>query len=53
MPKLSHYTTRGEVSMVDVSAKAVTTRTAAAHAFIFVFISFLLFCFSVVIYFVV
>jgi cyclic pyranopterin phosphate synthase len=34
MPKLSHYTTRGEVSMVDVSAKAVTTRTAAAHAFV-------------------
>ena len=34
MPKLSHYTTRGEVSMVDVSAKAVTTRTAVAHAFV-------------------
>jgi len=34
MPKLSHYTTRGEVSMVDVSAKAVTTRTAIAHAFV-------------------
>src|SRR5246500_2797040 len=34
MPKLSHYTTRGEVSMVDVSAKAITTRTAIAHAFV-------------------
>ena len=34
MPKLSHYTTRGEVSMVDVSAKAITTRTAVAHAFV-------------------
>ena len=34
LPKLSHYTTRGEVSMVDVSAKAVTTRTAVAHAFV-------------------
>jgi cyclic pyranopterin monophosphate synthase len=34
MPKLSHYSARGEVSMVDVSAKAVTTRTAVAHAFV-------------------
>src|SRR6201993_653595 len=34
MPKLSHYTTRGEVRMVDVSAKAITTRTAIAHAFV-------------------
>jgi cyclic pyranopterin phosphate synthase len=32
--KLSHYNPRGEVSMVDVSAKAVTTRTAVAHAFV-------------------
>ncbi len=34
MPKLSHYTARGEISMVDVSAKAVTTRTAIAQAFV-------------------
>src|ERR1700732_1881636 len=34
MPKLSHYTTHGEVRMVDVSAKAITTRTAVAHAFV-------------------
>jgi len=34
MPKLSHYTPRGDVSMVDVSAKPVTTRTAVAHAFV-------------------
>jgi cyclic pyranopterin phosphate synthase len=34
MPKLSHFTTRGEISMVDVSAKPVTTRTAVAHAFV-------------------
>jgi len=34
MAKLSHYSTRGEVTMVDVSAKAVTTRTAIAHAFV-------------------
>jgi cyclic pyranopterin phosphate synthase len=32
--KLSHYTKRGEVSMVDVSSKNVTTRTAIAHAFV-------------------
>jgi cyclic pyranopterin monophosphate synthase len=34
MPKLSHYSKRGEVQMVDVSAKAVTVRTAIAHAFV-------------------
>ena len=34
MPKLSHYSKRGEVTMVDVSSKSVTTRTAAAHAFV-------------------
>jgi len=34
MPKLSHYTTRGEVQMVDVSSKSVTTRTAIAYAFV-------------------
>jgi len=34
LAKLSHYTKRGEVSMVDVSAKAVTMRTAVAHAFV-------------------
>ena len=34
MPKLSHYTKKGEVSMVDVSAKPVTTRTAVAQAFV-------------------
>jgi cyclic pyranopterin phosphate synthase len=34
VPKLSHYTPQGEVKMVDVSSKAVTTRTAVAHAFI-------------------
>ena len=34
MPKLSHYTNRGEVQMVDVSGKQVTTRTAKAHAFV-------------------
>ena len=34
MPKLSHYRKRGEVQMVDVSAKQVTTRTAKAHAFV-------------------
>src|SRR6266705_1903612 len=30
MAKLSHYGEKGEVRMVDVSEKAVTTRTAAA-----------------------
>src|SRR5438270_7411774 len=34
MPKLSHYSKRGEVQMVDVSAKQVTSRTAKAHAFV-------------------
>jgi cyclic pyranopterin monophosphate synthase len=34
MSKLSHYTKRGEVHMVDVSAKSVTSRTAVAHAFV-------------------
>ncbi len=34
MPKLSHYSKRGEVTMVDVSSKSLTTRTAAAHAFV-------------------
>jgi cyclic pyranopterin phosphate synthase len=34
MPKLSHYSSRGEATMVDVSSKAVTTRTAVARAFV-------------------
>lgn len=34
MTKLSHYKKSGEVSMVDVSSKSVTTRTAVAHAFV-------------------
>jgi cyclic pyranopterin monophosphate synthase len=34
VPKLSHYTKKGEVQMVDVSAKRVTTRTAVAHGFV-------------------
>jgi cyclic pyranopterin monophosphate synthase len=34
LTKLSHYTKRGEVSMVDVSSKSVTTRTAVACAFV-------------------
>jgi len=34
MAKLSHYSARGEVNMVDVSAKVVTTRTAIAEAFV-------------------
>jgi cyclic pyranopterin monophosphate synthase len=34
MAKLTHYGKTGRVQMVDVSAKAVTTRTARAHAFI-------------------
>jgi cyclic pyranopterin phosphate synthase len=34
MPKLSHYKSKGKVSMVDVSAKPVTTRTARARAFV-------------------
>jgi len=34
MAKLSHYSNRGEVNMVDVSAKAVSSRTAVAYAFV-------------------
>ena len=34
MAKLSHYGKRGEVNMVDMSAKAVTTRTAEARGFV-------------------
>jgi cyclic pyranopterin monophosphate synthase len=34
MAKLSHYLKHGEVTMVDVSAKSVTTRTAVARAFV-------------------
>ena len=34
MAKLSHYGAKGEVKMVDVSAKAVTARTAAAQGFV-------------------
>src|SRR5213083_1843458 len=34
MLKLSHYGKRGEVQMVDVSTKAVTTRSAKARAFV-------------------
>src|SRR5499425_919142 len=34
MPKLSHYSDRGEVQMVDVSTKSVTTRSAIAEGFV-------------------
>lgn len=34
MSKLSHYNNSGEVSMVDISEKAPTRRTARAHAFV-------------------
>ncbi len=34
MAKLSHYGKKGEVRMVDVSAKNVTTRTAKAQGFV-------------------
>jgi cyclic pyranopterin monophosphate synthase len=34
MARLTHYGKSGEVRMVDVSSKVVTTRTARAHAFI-------------------
>jgi cyclic pyranopterin monophosphate synthase len=34
MAKLSHYDKKGRVSMVDVTQKPVTSRTAQAHAFI-------------------
>ncbi len=32
--RLSHYDDAGQVSMVDVSQKAVTSRTATAHAYV-------------------
>src|SRR5882672_6743248 len=34
MAKLSHYDKRGKARMVDVTAKSVTQRTAAAQAFV-------------------
>jgi cyclic pyranopterin monophosphate synthase len=34
MSKLSHYDSAGEARMVDVGGKAVSTRTARAHAFV-------------------
>jgi cyclic pyranopterin phosphate synthase len=34
MTKLSHYGKKGEVRMVDVSAKEATTRTAVARGFV-------------------
>jgi cyclic pyranopterin phosphate synthase len=34
MKKLSHYDKQGRASMVDVSAKPETRRTAVAHAFV-------------------
>src|SRR5437899_12853561 len=34
MKKLSHYDKSGRASMVDVSAKSETRRTATAHAFV-------------------
>lgn len=34
MAKLSHYDKKGEVRMVDVSAKQVSTRTAMAQGFV-------------------
>ena len=34
MPKLSHYDRKGRASMVDVSAKQTTKRTAEASAFV-------------------
>jgi cyclic pyranopterin monophosphate synthase len=34
MAKLSHYGNKGEVRMVDVSAKVMTTRTAVAQGFV-------------------
>src|SRR5271156_4547433 len=34
MPKLSHYGKKGQVQMVDVSTKQVTTRTAVAQGFV-------------------
>src|SRR6476646_487908 len=32
--KLTHYRKRGEIAMVDVTSKAVTSRTAVAHGFV-------------------
>src|SRR4051812_39464419 len=32
--RLSHYDARGRISMVDVSRKDVTERTATAHAYV-------------------
>src|ERR1700735_4971961 len=34
MKKLSHYDEKGDVRMVDVTAKPATSRTATAHAFV-------------------
>jgi cyclic pyranopterin monophosphate synthase len=34
MAKLSHYSGDGEITMVDVSEKTVTNRSAIAHAFV-------------------
>ncbi len=34
MKKLTHFRKRGEVAMVDVTAKAVTERTALARGFV-------------------
>jgi len=34
MARLSHYKKTGEIRMVDVTAKAVTSRTAVARAFV-------------------
>src|SRR5262249_33962761 len=34
MAKFSHYASQGEVQMVDVSGKVVSTRTAVAEAFV-------------------
>src|SRR5579859_2961609 len=34
MPKLSHYSSRGDVQMVDVTNKAITSRSAIARAFV-------------------
>jgi len=34
MPRLSHYSKRGQPRMVDVSGKAVTARTATAEGFV-------------------
>ncbi|HEY7304166.1 MAG TPA: cyclic pyranopterin monophosphate synthase MoaC [Bryobacteraceae bacterium] len=34
MKKLSHYTPAGDVAMVDISQKRITTRTATARAFV-------------------